>query len=255
MLLSDIHMQSPECDTELLKRDLSLIDDKTYIIGNGDWFDAIVLTDPRYSKVSDKTHTDAIINECIFELRDLFEPYKDRLVGCGIGNHCWTFNKRAGVDPIGILCNLLGEEGKPIKHLGYSAYLRLRFEHESGGQIKTIYYYQHHGWGAGSTTEGYNITKYAKHSRNWKADIHAYGHVHERAFKELPPRISMQPIACQWKTDKEYLVLTGSYLKTLNKEVHPTYAEVKGINPSPLGCSIVCLEITSNGIIITEENK
>ena len=254
MILSDLHVQNPEADLDRLNRDLESIkdDDKAYIIGNGDWFDAIVVTDPRYTKTSDKTEGAAIINESIYELRNIMEPYKDKCLGIGIGNHENTYIKKCGADPVLLLCDLLSIDTHKVKHLGYSAIVRFRFEHESGGSIKSFIYYQHHGWGAGMQTEGGSITKYARHAKNWRASLHVYGHDHHKVFKELPTRLGMASQTCKWQEEKEHLILAGSYLKTLNKLNYPTYSEEKGLHPTPLGCVIVSLQVKHDEMVITD---
>ncbi len=254
MLLSDLHIQNPEADIDKVKRDLESIkdDDKAYIIGNGDWFDSIVVTDPRYTKTSDKTTSAAIINESIYELQSIMEPYKNKILGIGIGNHEWKYVKKCGADPVLSLCDLLSTDTHKIKHLGYSALAKFLFEFEVGGCVKSFIYYQHHGWGAGVTTEGYSITKYSRHAKNWRAMLHVYGHDHQKVFKELPTRLGMSTRACAWQEEKEYLVLSGSYLKTLNKLNYPTYSEEKGMHPTPLGCVIVSLQIRRDEMVITD---
>ena len=254
MILSDLHVQSPEADIIRLKKDLESIkdDDKAYIIGNGDWFDAIVVPDIRYSKTSDDTKTPAIINECADQLESIMSPYRDKILGIGIGNHAWKYVKKCGTDPVLLLCKTLSTETHQIKHLGYSGIARFKFEHEVGGGIKNFIYYQHHGWGAGMQTEGGSITKYARHAKNWRAALHVYGHDHHKEFKELPTRLGMASQACKWQEEKEYLVLAGSYLKTFNKLNYPTYSEENGMHPTPLGCVVVSLQVKHDEMVISD---
>lgn len=254
MILSDLHFQNPESDIDKLKKDLYSIkdDDNAYIIGNGDWFDAIAVTDPRYSKQSDGTKSAAIINESISMLRCVLDPYKEKILGIGIGNHEAKYIKKCGADPTLLLCELLSSDTHKIKHLGYSAVARFTFDHFSGGKIRSFVYYQHHGWGGGTTTEGYSITKYAKHAKHWRAALHVYGHDHQKVFKELPSRLSLAQNSLSWNEEKEHLVLSGSYLKTLNTGNYPTYSEEKGMHPTPLGCVVVSLKVENKGVVITD---
>lgn len=48
--ISDLHIGSPLFDKKGLLDYLSDVDDKTYIVGNGDLMDSIIVTDKRYKK-------------------------------------------------------------------------------------------------------------------------------------------------------------------------------------------------------------
>lgn len=247
MFLSDMHLQNPLVDIDLLKKDLSAVDDNTYILGVGDWFDSIVLTDPRYVKHSDKTKNSDIMNEAVDEAAELMKPYARHILGIGIGNHENAYLKRSGFDPVKTLCKLLSTESHRIEHLGYSALYHLVFEHEGGGNTRTIDVFQHHGWGRSMQTEGGNTTKFSKMVAKYDADMYVFGHVHERVFKELPTTLGIDR-ACNWKEHHRYMIITGAYLKTLNDGEYPSYSEEFGLSPCPMGAIAVGIKFSKKNI-------
>ena len=150
-----------------------------------------------------------------------------------------------------MLCDKLSDDDHKVRELGYSSFLRFRFEHEGGGHIQTLTAYQYHGSGGAGTTDGYATTKYGKKKANFDADIYFFGHDHKRDFTELPPIIRLSR-DLKLQESKRFMVFPGSYLKTLNDDVYPNYAEAKGLPPSPIGCKRVEVEFTTSGYEIRD---
>jgi len=150
--LFDIHYGNPLCDVQALKTYLEDSDDKTYFFGGGDMMDSIVTTDRRYAKSSDATGGDAIIDEQVEGLFAILEPYRDKIIGLGRGNHEDTIVKKCGTDPAWRLCAKLD-----VEYLGYSGLIRLRFR-EKSGRGRTVVIRWHHGWSGGARTPGASIT-------------------------------------------------------------------------------------------------
>jgi hypothetical protein len=248
--LADLHSGASEFLKKRLIRDLADVDDHSIIIGNGDWFDAIVLSDPRYGKPSDATKSPAMINEAVEELATILRPVSRRIFGIGIGNHEEKYITKSGCDPTIMLIDKLSTCEHGIKHLGLSAFIRLVFEHESGGRIRTLTIYQHHGFGAGGRTAGHSITKYTRHAQDFDADIFCYGHDHTiKDLREMGTQLGIDG-KLGWRERKRFLALCGCYKKTLNNSEYPTYEERCGFGVSPLGCLRINLTMSSSGIII-----
>jgi len=241
--LADLHSGHSDFSVKNLTNDLDkYVDDRTIIWGNGDWFDSITTKDKRYSKQGDNAKTTAIINDAIDGLYPIFHKYRKRVIGLGLGNHEMTYIDHCNADPVRFMCNMLSDDDHKVQQFGYSAYIRFRFTHVSGGNVKTFTVYQHHGHGTGGTTDGHSTTKYGKKKGDYDADLYYFGHDHKRDFTELAPIIRLSG-DLKLKESRRFMVFPGSYLKTLNDEIYPNYAEVKSLPPIAIGTKLIELEL------------
>jgi len=106
--ISDLHIGSPLFDKKGLLDYLSDVDDKTYIVGNGDLMDSIIVTDKRYKKGVENGKTETPIDEQVDEAYDLLKPYAERIILIGQGNHEETIVKMCGTNPTRRLAEKLG---------------------------------------------------------------------------------------------------------------------------------------------------
>lgn len=226
--LFDAHVGNRYCDIRALRAYLADSDDKTYIIGGGDLIDAVVTKDiKRYTKASDDTDGDDIIDIQLNKLQEILEPYKDRIIGLGTGNHESTITKYHGTNPMRRLARRLNTVS-----LGFSWLVRLRFR-EAKGRGRTLTIRGHHGWGGGSRTQGADLTKYSKDIAYWAADMFLYGHVHRRQSDHID-RLA-------WVGGKKliskpkHIFICGTFLKTLSDTDDATYSEEKGYPPVSIG--------------------
>jgi len=240
----DVHLGNKYCDKKALKNYLAEDDDHlTYFIGGGDLMDSIVITDPRYEKHVDDTPLDAIIDAQVDEMYELLEPYKDRIIGLGRGNHENVVIKKCGTDPTGRLCKKLD-----CAYLGYSGLIRLIMsEGEKGGRGRTVFIRWHHGWGGGSRTQGADLTKYSKDTMYWDADVFLYGHVHRKQSDRVP-RLGLSGEVLISKP--KVIGICGTFLKTYSKTVDTTYSEVKGYPPTEIGGIKVNIQPTDRWVKI-----
>jgi hypothetical protein len=231
------------CDEKAFKEYLADSNDKTYFLGIGDLYDAIIVTDPRYQKSSDKSEGDDIIDAQVEKGVGLLEPYKDRILGLGYGNHEKTIIKRAGSNMMKRTCRRLG-----VKELGYSGLFKLVFRMEHGvGRTVTIRY--HHGWGGGSRTQGADLTKFSKDTAYWDADLFLYGHVHKKQDDEVP-RLGLRgkTLIAKPKT----MVICGTFLKTYLSGSDATYSETCGYPPTTIGGVNIDITPNTNGWVKIE---
>lgn len=253
--LADLHSGSPEFLEKRLRNDLACVDEKSIIIGNGDWFDAIVLSDPRYSKQSDMAKSPAMINEAVEYLAGILRPVSHLIYGVGIGNHEEKYIDKSGCDPVLMLIDKISNDEHRVKHLGMSSFIRLVFEHESGGRVRNVTIYQHHGFGAGGRTAGYSVTKYTRHAQDFDADVYCYGHDHTiKDLREMGTQLGIDA-KLGWRERKRFLALCGCYKKTLNNSEYPTYEERCGFGVSPLGCLKIHLTMLKDGIRIGDMSE
>lgn len=229
--LFDIHAGTPAFDKRALKEFLSDSDDKTIFIGGGDTFDSILVQDKRYSKSSDSTVRDEIIDEQVEEVYEILWPYASQIVGMGIGNHETVVIKRAGTNPVKRLVQRFNRDGYPVEYLGKSALIKLMFRSRNGRTRSLVIRY-HHGWGGGGRTEGGSLTKYAKDVKFYECDLALYGHDHKKMVYEISrfcirgEKLVAKPIP---------IGLCGTFLKTFIIGDDSTYSEDAGYPPVAVG--------------------
>jgi len=236
--IADVHLGAVACDEKAFKEYMADSDDKTYFIGIGDLYDAIIVTDPRYQKSSDKSKGDAVIDEQVDRGVELLMPYKDKILGLGYGNHERTIIRRSGSDMMKRTCRRLG-----VKELGYSGLFKLIFRMVHGAGRSVIIRY-HHGWGGGSRTQGADLTKFSKDVAYWDADLFLYGHVHKKQSDEIP-RLGLRGKSLIAKP--KIMCICGTFLKTYMDSSDATYSEVCGYPPTAIGGINIDITPNTNG--------
>ena len=225
--IGDVHYGNSYCDKRSFKEFLADSDDNTYFFGIGDLMDCIIVKDmKRYDKHSDDSPTGAIIDDQVNGIYEILEPYKNKIIGLGRGNHESTIIKYCGTDPTARLCEKLG-----CAYLGYSGLVKIILR-EDEGRGRTVIIRWHHGWGGGSRTQGADLTKYSKDTTHWDADVYLYGHVHRKQSDSIP-RIGL---AGSKVISKPKLIgICGTFLKTYSDSIDSTYSEEKGYPPVDIG--------------------
>lgn len=241
--LADLHYDgrgvNSICDVGKLKKDLAeRVDDKTIIIGIGDWFGGILPSDvKRYNKDLDATSSNRILDEQVANLAEIFMPYKSRIYALGQGNHEDTILLKCGTSLVENLIEKLSTPEHQILYMGYSWLLQLQFR-EANGRGRTMVIRGHHGWGGGSRTEGADITKYAHDVKFWQADLFIYGHVHRLKINDIEEGRMVGD--SNWKTYLKRMVVAGTYQKTYSNK-GTTYAEKRGYPPVTLRHPLIYL--------------
>ena len=188
LLSADHHWDNPDSDREMIKRHLEMCKErnaKAIIVG--DFFCAM---QGKYDKRSDKSklrpehqvtrYLDALVNTAA----EWLMPYREQIAVIGYGNHETAIINRHETDLIERLVERLNAGISDTDHKvykgGYGGYIRLYFEHESGGQRKSllIKYFHGHG-GGGEVTKGL-LQSQRRAVYTPDADIIISGHVHEQ---------------------------------------------------------------------------
>ena len=219
--LFDVHWGNTQCDRPALKTYLADSDELTFFFGGGDLFDSIVTPDKRYSKDTDDTETDTIIDEQVETLYDVLLPYREKFIGLGIGNHERTVMKKCGTNPVARMCSMLD-----ITYLGYSGFIRLKMS-ENGSRGRTVVIRWHHGWGGGRTP-GASINRYSRELMSYEADCYFYGHDHQRKSDRIP---RMGFVGKEIVSKPQVIGVCGSYLKTFSLDNTVPYSEAAGYAP------------------------
>lgn len=234
----DVHLGHGACDVRAFKDYLADgFDDRTYFIGGGDLLDSIVLRDFRYRKGVDVTLGEEIVDEQVDICYQLLQPYKERIIGLGDGNHEKQVTLRCGTNPTKRLCRRLG-----CQYLGYSWLVKLMLRGVNGGTRKLVIY-GHHGWGGGSRTQGADITKFSKIVKHWQADIFLFGHVHKLQSDKIN-RIGL--FGEKMISKPKLLCICGTFMKTYLKSNVSTWSEEKGYPPVEVGGLVVHIRPTSH---------
>lgn len=250
LILSDLHLGHRNCDLGTLKRTIAAHRD-AYIIGLGDWYDAIIASDVRrYRKAMDGTAGEAILDEQEEMLVSLFDDddfENRRILGCARGNHEDSILKYGGVDLMARFCKRMN-----VRYLGYSFLIRLiiRDEHKS---TRTVQIRGHHGWGGGCRTLGSVIQKYSHDIKYWNADLFLYGHDHCLHSFSIPRGdIGLHRGKPFHLARDKHVCLCGTYLKTYTEDTAASWGEVLGFPLARIGSPLVTITTRSNARVPVE---
>lgn len=229
--LADVHEGHKLSDKRAFKAYLAeTFSPQTYYFGNGDLMDQIIVTDKRYRKSMDASQSDSIVDEQIDGLYSTLEPYKDNIISLGDGNHERTICRMCSTNPTKRLAERLGCE-----YMGISGIIVLRLSHQ-GGKGRTVLIYHHHGWGGASRTEGGDITKYARHAKQWHVDFCVYGHCHKLHAEPWP---EFEVSGTKLISRPKHLIVNGTFQKTLSPDENPSWAEEMGFPGVDIGAPLL----------------
>lgn len=235
--LSDMHLGAADFARKDFRE--TLVDNmalpNTYLLTNGDQMDCITVRDKRftlggiakeYLRLDD---IDAIVDHQVADLVKELEPYKDRILGLGMGNHEMKIITEHSTNAHKRVCEKLG-----CTNLGYSCMLKLKLiPKDKKGKMCEFKVMQHHGWGGGTRTEGGGLTSYAQAANYFDFDAAFFGHKHDFVYKRIP-RLGTKNDGKRLHAKSLIVALTGSFLKTYNELAIPNYAEMGGYRPTVL---------------------
>ena len=216
-LSSDIHFDEPGFDKGLFTRDYDRAkNDGSRILINGDVFGCILPSDlKRYTRGNDASGmTDGIINKALKDAEELFAPYVDLIDVIGLGNHETSVLKYHHIDVTSMLIGFLNRRRSaslpPIRHGGYTGYIRYGFEGPSKSHTQSFTIFYNHGQGGNAeVTDGIIDAKRRQYTR---ADLIWLGHKHKRWAIETEPEEGMSDNGRIY-TRKRWAVMTGCYSK------------------------------------------
>ncbi|GIW60460.1 MAG: hypothetical protein KatS3mg087_1526 [Patescibacteria group bacterium] len=230
VLISDLHIGTRDCNFKALKRDIEYFKEiNAHILINGDLFEAITPTDPRYEH---DTHgfmtTNDILNTLLQLGTETLKPIANQIRLIGIGNHEYKLIKHYHIN----ITKLLIEELERISQqkIYYGRYWGMVvFENYDQKIKKKLSSYElayHHGWG-GSPKSGTKIgLKDLK--QQIQADMYWIGHKHQTAIysEEIYTRTLNYLVA-----KPHWLISTGAYHQNNHsaQESYTSYAEQKGL--------------------------
>lgn len=234
--ISDVHLGNYLCDEKQLHAHLAkhAVKDNTFIFTVGDISDSIIASDAkRYLKSHVDYDGDDILNDQAVRIKKIFEPYKEKIIAWGDGNHEDNIVKRCSYNISKDVATRL-----EAPYTGYVYMIHLSFQHKPKGKVSLLKIFCHHGWGGGSRTAGAVLTKYASHSLGVDADICCYAHDH-RCLSDYNVIIGSSGMRAIEK--KRYVVVCGSYLKTFSKTSSSSYSEKGGYRATAISSPIITI--------------
>lgn len=186
LLSSDHHWDNPDSNRTMIQKHLQEAKQrKAKVFMFGDFFCAM---QGKYDKRSDKkkirtehltgNYLDSLVNTAA----EWLMPYREQIAVIGQGNHETSIQGRHETNLIERLVEKLNPIGceEKVYMGGYGGWIRLCFEHASGGHRYPINLKYYHGSGGGGPVTKGTIQSQRQAVFTPDADIIASGHVHEQ---------------------------------------------------------------------------
>jgi len=240
--LGDIHYGNSSCDEEALQKAINWINKiDAYVIGMGDYLDAINMNDRRFDvrQVKKGLSLDDLVSEQFKGITYYLDQIpKDRWIAMLTGNHEETIRKRYFRDITQELCDRY-----EIPNLGYSGWIRLMFRRKTKDTkrpaVNTLKIFAHHGYGGARfrPTKRWKI----EHLRDDKEyDIMIMGHIHtldaSRSVRQTIP--NKGKLFLKEKTTIE--MITGTFLKS-SSVGNTNYGEIAGFGAEKTGVGTIVI--------------
>ena len=240
--IGDCHLGSSHCDEDGLEKKLQQIkgEKNAFVIGMGDYIDAILKNDKRFDVggLASWVKGDNIIELQREKVKKLFKPVSSKIICMLTGNHEETVHLDKQDDITRNICKDLG-----VAYGGYSCFISLKFRRGTA-----VHQYIIHAWhGAGAAQqEGARMMRLMRLVNDVEADIYLMGHLHT-ITTYAPSRLTLRN--GRIKSVPIHAVMTGSWLKAYaqpkdGESMNSSYAERAGYKPNVLGCP--CIKICPN---------
>lgn len=243
-LFSDVHFDSPDCDKETLKKHFDFcLKDGRYILINGDWFDAIILSDRKRSVPHLIENTDSQLNKKLEESYEFLKPYQKNILFMGRGNHEESIIKYNGIDLLQMLTTMLnmGQEHK-VLYGNYANFLRFTFKKKDRKEFNYDMYVHHGSGGNAPVTKG--IIDWSRIGKSVNADLIWLGHRHNAIIDASDPVLSIQPNG-EILLKNRQCIQTPSYQKGRSIDGNINFAERFYTNQALAGFGEVNIKIIS----------
>lgn len=237
--IGDVHVGNKATCKRTFRKVIAEIEQNPnhYWFGIGDYFDAISKRDKRFRigtldpKIAAREDT---INAQVHMLWEMIIPITSKCLGLLRGNHEDTVLERDGVDLAQMLADRMAAVGHDVQVFGYEGWLRLKFQHSSGGRSRTIDIFASHGHGGGRKP-GAKVNRLVDIFSHYHADFVIVGHTHDM-LSHVSPYITPD-IKGNIKNKHHVGMVASSFLKKHTDDGTTTYVEKKGLPPVALGHS------------------
>jgi predicted phosphodiesterase len=240
LLRSDAHHDNPHSDHDLQRKHLQqCVERNAGWIDGGDLFCAMGgRADPRRAKhgVTRDEHATApdYFDSLVRHAADFLQPYADRCVVLGRGNHETSVLKQQETDLTERLAERLRERtGASVFTTGYGGFIQFRFS--SKQQIHTLTMAVYHGSGGGGMMTFDTLRVRRQASFQPDADILVCGHVHERWWLQTARyRLRTRNGDYRVSVEPQHHIRTGTYKQEL-EDGYAGFAVERGMPPKPIG--------------------
>jgi predicted phosphodiesterase len=219
-LASDLHLDSPEHDRELLIKEFDEAKRmNARIIIGGDIFDFLLNGDSKRYTPSRNSYgpIDSHINEAVRDAYEVLSPYASNIDVVMIGNHESSVIKYHSFDPVAMLVGMLNmNEKSNIVYLGYQGYIKYHYSYQSGGRTHTYVIKACHGVGGSSPVTKGTITL-NRFMNMHEADLYFSGHTHSKVVLPCEPKSYIDRMG-NVKVKERKAVVTGAYVKPVQEE-------------------------------------
>jgi|TARA_Y100000310_G_scaffold341663_1_gene441547 predicted phosphodiesterase len=216
VFIGDAHIGYPTSNIEKIQAMLDyIVETKTYVILMGDMIEAGLKDSIGDSVYRQKLNP----QEQMEKVLEILEPsaQKGLILGMHEGNHEMRITKNTGIDITKVMARMLN-----VRYLGYSCWSLFTV-----GRIRYSLYTTHGC--TGSVQEHTKLNAVVKLGKIVSSDVVAYGHSHGLA-SDVITRQYFDGTKNKIVEDKQYVVLTGSYL-----EWDGSYAQMKNYPISKIG--------------------
>ena len=205
LLLSDLHIDNPECDRALLTQHLEQAKSlNAAVLIRGDIFDAMQGREDKrrdYSDLLPELKTGNYFGSMVEYVYEFLRPYAKNIAAISPGNHETSVLNRAGVDLISSLAVNLGCAVQP-----YEGVTRIQCEYHGGRDSKLIYH--HHGKGGAGKNRGVLDTDWFA-ARCANAHVYHLGHNHQTYV--VPDVRQTFDGGNSWREEEVWHVRTAGY--------------------------------------------
>jgi len=179
LLVSDLHLDSKDCDRDLVKRvfDEAVEKDATILM----FGDVMDLMGGKFDTRTNKGHIKSAyqvaeyFDAVIEEVAEFLRPYAKNIGMMAMGNHEYSVIKHHETNP---LRNLIYRLGDHIELGDYTGFVRFFFDGgTTGGRTSKTLYYTHGSGGNSPVTKGVINTN--RRSSTIEADYFVSGHIHQ----------------------------------------------------------------------------
>lgn len=187
LLASDRHWDNPHSDQEMQRRHLEeMCSRNAYCIDNGDGFCAM---QGKYDKRSSKSDlreehkTGSYLDSLVKTYSDFFQPYANRIILKGKGNHEDSIKQRHETDLMERAIGIMNSKGATIVSGGFGGFIKFSFfcENPSGpANYRDVVLHYDHGYGGGGPVTRDMIQHQRRQVYLPDADIIMTGHTHDQ---------------------------------------------------------------------------
>ena len=256
LLASDIHLDNPHCDRDLLRKHLKQVQGTG---GHALFFgDVLCLMQGKRDRRGSKggimpEHLGSNYFDLVFsEAAEWLAPFGKTLLMVSDGNHETAVINNQEIDPLGNVTRVLRDRYKAVtEHMRYQGWIWFTFhrpgEHRSSGTRRLALFFHHGAWGGIITKGTLGGGRYAGIAPD--ASILVNGHNHERSIVAHPcyrvTSTGRQRIAQRWH------VQTGTYKEEFRDGAG--WAVEKIVMPKSLGGVWLRLNPSEEGVDVSLE--